>query len=206
VWADWFAETWAELVAAALLAGGLPDVEVAAIRAQVEYVHRRPVAAADTYEGERCTDPKRVAVYFTKHGLLAGKEYQHRPPAPWLEAGGSGRWWGVWGLAPVEVAVPVTLDQAVRLSRTVKRWHDAGARRPLAQDGAAPGGTFGFLSVNDGAAAALMLSAAAAAEHSTAPPDAAPGGAGYARWWRSIGCQPEVGSRLALSRPPAGTA
>jgi hypothetical protein len=84
------------------------------------------------------TDPKRVAVYFTKHGLLGGKEYQNVPPPEWGESGESvGRFWGVWGLQAVEVAAQVSAEEARVAVRTLRRWHEAGRRAPIRADGTA---------------------------------------------------------------------
>lgn len=47
-------------------------------------------------EDLRASDPKRVAVYFTKHGTFGAKGYQHRVPEPWQGPGkGPGRFWGI---------------------------------------------------------------------------------------------------------------
>lgn len=74
-------------------------------------------------EGLRMTDPKRVAVYFTKHGSFSAKEYQHRVPEPWQAPGkGPGRFWGYWGLQRVTVGVEVTPEEATRAARIARRW------------------------------------------------------------------------------------
>jgi hypothetical protein len=74
-------------------------------------------------EGLRASDPKRVSVYFTKHGSFRKKEYQHRVPAPWQAPGkGPGRFWGYWGLHRVTLAVEVTPEQATQAARIARRW------------------------------------------------------------------------------------
>ena len=49
--------------------------------------HERAGTALDYTEGLRAADPRRVAAYFTKHGLIASKEYQHHVPSEWSEPG-----------------------------------------------------------------------------------------------------------------------
>lgn len=135
----------------------------------------------DVYEASKMTDPKRVAVYFTKHGLLAGKEYQNQPPQEWKETGSVGRFWGYWQLRPVEVPVEVTPTEALAMARTLRRWqhstrylrktvvnrpqwhwqdgelveraHWRTVRRPVRRMQSHRG----FLSVNDGPSVAMML-------------------------------------------------
>lgn len=104
---DWLSHSWADVV-------GHPDP---AERAK----HRAAGTGLDYREGVRARDPKRLAVYFSKHGGAAGgKEYQHEVPAEWAEAG-CGRFWGVWGLEQVVEAVPVA-DADFRLyKRTLRR-------------------------------------------------------------------------------------
>src|SRR5207249_5060118 len=53
----------------------------------------------DYAEAHKCSDPKRLAVYFGKHGQYRSKEYQHNVPEAWQAPGkGPGRFWGYWGL------------------------------------------------------------------------------------------------------------
>jgi hypothetical protein len=164
-WRDWFAEAWASAI-------GVRDLE----REKVIAVHRHPTASADYAEGMRMTDPKRVAVYFTKHGLLANKEYQHRVPLAWQDPGaGPGRFWGVWGLDVHTRYAELTYDQAVYLARVARKISAShkGIRvatvqrvntrtglvktRKLKRRVKRLRGTWGFLAVNDGAAFAFML-------------------------------------------------
>jgi hypothetical protein len=68
----WLSIVWADIVAH-------PDPE--------EW--RRHLGAGtgvDYAEGIRCTDPRRMAVYFAKYGHGASKEYQHHVPPQWLLA------------------------------------------------------------------------------------------------------------------------
>jgi hypothetical protein len=82
-----------------------------------------------------------VAVYFSKHGSFASKEYQHLVPKAWQEPGqGPGRFWGFWGLRPkvAEVAVSGTVGrQAGRVLRGYSRSEKVTreARRPRTPGG-----------------------------------------------------------------------
>lgn len=54
-------------------------------------------------------DPRRLAVYFAKHGLFTAKEYQNEKPESWST---SGRMWGYTsGLVKAEVRVEIDADQ-----------------------------------------------------------------------------------------------
>lgn len=120
---QWLSHTWADVV-------GHPD---AGERAK----HLAAGTGVDYREGLRARDPKRLAVYFSKHGGAAGgKEYQHEVPAEWLPDG-CGRFWGVRGLETVTAAVPVTDDAAKVVKRTLRRlsqrqafYGDPGSRWP----------------------------------------------------------------------------
>lgn len=89
----------------------------------------------DYADGLRSTDPRRIAVYFTGHGLEKAKEYQNVPPAEWVAAGSVGRWWGVWGLKPHRVVVEVAPQDAVQAARLMRRWSRARRfYRPVKRD------------------------------------------------------------------------
>ncbi|MEU7776239.1 hypothetical protein AB0C44_33415 [Micromonospora taraxaci] len=106
---QWLSAVWADIVAH-------PDP------AERER-HQLAGTGVDYAEGLRVTDPKRVAVYFTKHGSFSAKEYQNCVPEPWQEPGqGPGRFWGYWKLERVAIAVEVTHDQADRAARIIRRW------------------------------------------------------------------------------------
>jgi hypothetical protein len=123
---EWLSRTWAQIV-------GHPD---AGIRER----HQAAGTGIDWAEGLRQHDPRRVATYFAKHGVLAGKEYQHEVPAEWQAAGGSGRWWGYWGLSKATVTVAVTPEAWVWTQRTMRRHSRANSylrteRRPRVRGG-----------------------------------------------------------------------
>lgn len=122
---DWLSHSWADVVAH-------PDPEE---RAR----HRAAGTGIDYREGLKARDPKRLAVYFSKHGGAAGgKEYQHEVPAEWQEPGaGPGRFWGYRGLSPVVASTPVPDEDFTRMKRTLRRlsqrrafYGDVGSRWP----------------------------------------------------------------------------
>lgn len=104
---EWLSAVWADVV-------DHPDPEE-------RRKHERAGTGFDT--GLNFTDPKRVAVYFGKYSVSADKEYQNVPPPEWRGPGeGVGRFWGVWGLQRVTVAVRVTPQERVTMARTLRRY------------------------------------------------------------------------------------
>jgi len=114
---EWLSVVWADIV-------GHPDPEE----------RRRHLAAGtgvDYAEGMRASDPRRLAVYFTKHGTFRDKEYQHEVPELWRRPGhGPGRFWGYWGLKVATAAVELTWDDYIMFARTLRRY--ARSQRALA--------------------------------------------------------------------------
>ncbi|MFT9536203.1 hypothetical protein ACM0AX_23375 [Mycobacteroides abscessus subsp. abscessus] len=103
--------------------------------------HEGAGTAVDLLSGLRACDPKRLAIYFTKHSspnTLGDKEYQNIPPAEWQEPGcGPGRFWGVYGLKKSTAAAEVCQEDYLRARRIVRRWSrnqavygDAGRQFP----------------------------------------------------------------------------
>ncbi|MET8341016.1 rolling circle replication-associated protein [Streptosporangium canum] len=124
---EWLSAVWADIV-------GHPDPEE-------KRRHLLAGTGLDFAEGLKARDPKRVAVYFTKHGGAQAKEYQHCVPESWTEPGeGPGRFWGYWNLERVTAAVEVTPDQAVRAARIARRWAHAQRTTRLVNVTRAPGG------------------------------------------------------------------
>lgn len=166
---EWLSRAWAEIV-------DHPDPE--------EFDrHLRAGTGVDWNEGLRSTDPKRVAVYFTKHGAFAAKEYQHCVPESWQKPGqGPGRFWGYWGLDTATVTVEISPQDALRAARTIRRWARAqGTTRQVSRPRVeqATGrvryrntrvrvkrlaGGRGFVSVNDGANFASAIARQLAAD------------------------------------------
>ena len=124
---EWLSATWAEVV-------NHPDPEQ----------FRKHLAAGtgvDFAAGLRSNDPRRIAVYFSKHGLYAAKEYQNQVPAEWQAPGkGPGRFWGVWGLKRCAKAVEVTPQAATAAARVMRRWARAqGVTHQVSVPRSAPG-------------------------------------------------------------------
>ncbi|MGW5266977.1 rolling circle replication-associated protein [Microbispora sp. NPDC004025] len=106
---QWLSEVWANIV-------DHPDPEE-------KRRHRLAGTGVDYAEGLKAYDPKRVAVYFTKHGSFQAKEYQHCVPDEWTAPGqGPGRFWGYWGLERRTAAVEVEPEHAVQAARIARRW------------------------------------------------------------------------------------
>lgn len=110
--AQWLSETWAQVV-------HHPDPEQKAR-------HRLAGTAIDVRSGLKACDPKRLAIYFTKHSSPnphGGKEYQHIVPELWRQPGrGPGRFWGVYGLKKAIAVVEVAQDAYLAARRIVRRW------------------------------------------------------------------------------------
>ncbi|MFV1503258.1 hypothetical protein [Mycobacterium kansasii] len=88
--------------------------------------HRLAGTAIDVRNGLKACDPKRLAIYFTKHSspnLNGDKEYQHVVPELWRRPGcGPGRFWGVYGLKKAIAVVELTQDAYLTARRIVRRW------------------------------------------------------------------------------------
>jgi hypothetical protein len=109
---DWLSHVWTDIVAH-------PDPEQ---RAR----HLLAGTAVDVLNGLRACDPKRLAIYFTKHSSpnqLGDKEYQHIVPDSWRKPGhGPGRFWGVHGLQRATVVVEIAQDAYLTARRIIRRW------------------------------------------------------------------------------------
>lgn len=91
--------------------------------------------AVDFREGERMRDPRRLAVYFTKHGSYGAKEYQNQVPPEWAEPGkGPGRFWGYRGLESAAVGVEIDPAAAVWAARLLRRYAAAQGRTDLTRN------------------------------------------------------------------------
>lgn len=101
---EWLSTTWADVVSH-------PD------RKQRE-AHQRAGTNVDFGRGLRNRDPRRVAVYFSKHGQFADKDGQNRVPEGWEDVG---RFWGYWNLTPAVSEVEVTPAEAVHVARLLRR-------------------------------------------------------------------------------------
>lgn len=106
----WLSRTWAAVV-------NHPDHEQ-------RRRHELAGTAVDYREGLSARDPKRLAVYFSKHnGAGGGKEYQHNVPVAWTKPGaGPGRFWGVMGLEKSVSAVRLSKEDFLTVRRILRRW------------------------------------------------------------------------------------
>jgi len=114
---SWLSDAWAQVV-------DHPDAEQKAR-------HRLAGTAIDVRNGLKACDPKRLAVYFTKHSspnLHGDKEYQHIVPEMWQQPGhGPGRFWGVYGLKKALAVVEIAQDAYPAARRIVRRWSHSQA-------------------------------------------------------------------------------
>ncbi|WP_442978225.1 rolling circle replication-associated protein [Rhodococcoides yunnanense] len=80
----------------------------------------------DVLQGMRSCDPKRLAIYFTKHSTpdgLSDKEYQNSVPDLWRQPGnGPGRFWGRVGLEQAVSVVEIEIQDFVSARRILRRW------------------------------------------------------------------------------------
>lgn len=110
----WLSNTWADIV------GETDPAEHAK--------HVKAGTAVDYGKALRSTDPKRIAVYFSKHSSPnshGAKEYQNQPPDFWVQSGSVGRFWGRWGLESVVATKEVSEQQAVFIARVLRKWSKA---------------------------------------------------------------------------------
>lgn len=145
---QWLADEWTQIVGAESC--GRPDPEWVTVCDLVTRKEKRTIGCCERHrhhashstpntvdrrEGSRYTDPRRAAVYFSKHGSFSAKDYQNEAPAAWLadESVGIGRFWGYWGLRPLVAVTEVPEYVARALQRTVRRWQAATQLRDRSQ-------------------------------------------------------------------------
>ena len=105
---SWLGPAWAKIIDPAMSGVGFRD-------------HAMYGTGIDYREGERFSDPRRIAVYFSKHGAFSEKDYQNDIPEHWrakiIEDGGGGaRFWGAWQLSKAVHTVELNVDPMVRRS------------------------------------------------------------------------------------------
>jgi hypothetical protein len=138
--------------------------------------HLRSGTGVDFSKAERCTDGRRLAVYFLKHGTKTkdGKEYQNQPPREWdvfanpatgevVDDGGTGRFWGYWGMKRRVGSVDLPLRDFYALRRILRRWRASQGQAVRGGLGVGGGNSGGWCLVNDGPAFAALLSRSLAA-------------------------------------------
>jgi hypothetical protein len=109
---DWLSHSWADVVGCAD-PDGYSD-------------HVKAGTGIDYAEGLKASDPRRLAIYFSKHGGAAGgKEYQHNVPPEWQVAGcGPGRFWGYRRLSPAISTVEVEPADFLAFKRAARKWSE----------------------------------------------------------------------------------
>jgi hypothetical protein len=122
----WLSVVWSDIVFAEvekeLKKAKRPDRSLREHVAEQKRRHLGAGTAVDLREGGRMTDPKRLAVYFTKHGSYRAKEYQNEVPIEWQQPGaGPGRFWGYRGLEKATAGVELAPADAVFAARTLRR-------------------------------------------------------------------------------------
>jgi hypothetical protein len=103
----WLSAVWADVVAH-------PDPEE-------RRRHELAGTGVDYAEGMRSADPKRLAVYFSKHGQFRAKDHQNRPPREW-DGKPCGRFWGYRGLRPATAVVELDPADYDMITRTLRRY------------------------------------------------------------------------------------
>ncbi|MBY4569035.1 hypothetical protein ACN95_03245 [Gordonia sihwensis] len=146
---SWLSQVWADIV-------GSQGSERTKHEAKGVHV---PEPIVDLGEGMRAADPRRLAVYFSKHGTFKAKDYQNVIPELWQQSGGAGHFWGIRGLKPLRSHAVVDFDDYYLVARTLRklmarrRYWDPVNRRHLYQK--APVNSFryrgsGFITTNSG--------------------------------------------------------
>ncbi len=98
---EWMSRHWSQII--------FKDVQEAPSPWSIEGWQREQVKSqragtgVDEDEGLRYSDPKRIGIYFAKHGLFGDKEYQNVVPELWREKPGA-RFWGYWVVRPLIVS------------------------------------------------------------------------------------------------------
>jgi hypothetical protein len=141
----WLSRTWADVV------GAVGDERVK---------HEAAGTRVDFRQSAKMSDPKRMAVYFLKHGTKSfdDKEYQHIVPDAWQKPGkGPGRFWGFWGMESATVALDLDMGDWITARRVLRRVAAARARAvkySRAYGGAVDAGRPSVEAVRDGMASA----------------------------------------------------
>ena len=97
--------------------------------------HERVGTGVDPDEAHRYSDPKRIGVYFAKHGMFESKNYQNEMPSLWRAAGGPGaRFWGYWVIKPLEVSKEMHESLIITIMsgrpNRLPRWRSSGPPTP----------------------------------------------------------------------------
>ncbi len=127
---NWLAQTWADVVL-----DSIDDPEFRAEYLAAGHYRRHLGHGTDVaFSGVKFSDPRRTAIYFSKHSAktVDNKEYQHIVPELWREDGkGPGRFWGYWALDRATAEVEVDWAAFVAARRVLR--HVARARRAVTE-------------------------------------------------------------------------
>lgn len=103
----WLSNTWADIVGAK--------------KGKARDDHIKAGTRVDYNDGLKAADPRRLSVYFSKHGLFKAKDYQNEVPELWQENGGPGRFWGYRGLKPLRRQAVLSPEDHLLLARTLRK-------------------------------------------------------------------------------------
>jgi len=98
---EWLSRVWSHIVYKGVTDAPVPMNEDEWTNERRK--HQRAGTNVSYDEVENYSDPKRIGVYFTKHGSFADKEYQNHPPKLWSGMPGV-RFWGYWVVRPLVVS------------------------------------------------------------------------------------------------------
>ncbi len=108
---DWASKTWARLCNAQ--------------GAQAYADHLGRGVDISWEEGQRYSDPRRIAVYFDKHAGYHEKDYQNVMPQLWLSAIADGQpgatYWGYWQLEKMVETIELVRDPGARMRRASRQ-------------------------------------------------------------------------------------
>lgn len=126
---EWLSHAWAQAVRASKVADeGRAHVADAATPCSCsEYCRGLAAGTGVDYEETlRYADAKRIAVYFTKHGAFANKDYQNALPDAWRAAEeGGARFWGYWGIRPAEGVQETDEATAIKVARHLRKLQES---------------------------------------------------------------------------------
>lgn len=88
--------------------------------------HQRAGTNVSYDEVENYSDPKRIGVYFTKHGSFADKEYQNQPPKLWAGKPGA-RFWGYWVVRPLIISKETSNALIMHIVHHLRKVADASS-------------------------------------------------------------------------------
>lgn len=127
---EWLARTWADICLDSLSErDALAYIDLGEYDKHFGDDSRHP-GASMSFSGVKYSDPRRTAIYFSKHASKSSgsKEYQHVVPGLWQRPdAGPGRFWGYSGLRRAVVEVELDQWSALRAKRVLR--HVARARQ-----------------------------------------------------------------------------